>query len=336
MSRSPITVAAPLALALAACTGVATAQNSVTIYGVVDVGISKSNNGTSLNPGRGTPGAWVVQQGNASRLGFKGREELGGGLYASFDIQHRFFADTGTVDSGSFWKGVSVVALGSKALGEVYLGREVIPAYYLTCTADPTCWSYTSQPGQPFAWANYNGSVASDNSGIRRNNSVGYRSPVFGGLSTELAVAAGEGQRRRSLGGNVQYNGGPVYAAIGFDGVDSDNRLVILAGGYDFGFVRPLVTFSDAQGGPTTPEYEGRSATLTFVVPTATGRVFAGAGRLEATANAASTEVRHTKFYVGADHNLSKRTMLYANLGTAKSDGLTRSTAYDAGIRHKF
>lgn len=323
-------------LALACWAGHSAAQSTVSIYGVVDLGLTRSNNGTSLNPGRGKPGTTEMQQGTASRLGFKGREDLGGGLYAGFDLQHRFFADTGTQDSNAFFKGVSIVTLGNASWGELYMGREVIPAYYLTCTADPTCWSFTSQPGQPYAWANYNGSVASDNSGIRRNNSIGWRSPSWGGLSTEIAYAGGEGQRKRSLGWNLQYKQGPVYAALGYDGADDQNRLFIAAGGYDFGVVRPLFTLADAKGGPNTPDYRGKSASLTFVFPVSTGRVFVGAGHLQARAKPADPEVKSTKIFLGGDHNLSKRTMLYANIGSAKSTGLTRSTAYDVGIRHAF
>jgi len=321
---------------LIAFTGMAAAQSTVELYGQVDVGVTHANNGTSINPGRGPVGQWALQQGTASRLGFKGQEDLGGGLYARFNLEHRFFGDTGMQDSGAFFKGVSTVSLASAQWGEVYMGRDVVPAFYLTCTADPTCWSFTSQPGQPYAYANYNGSVAADNSGIRRNNSVGYRTPSFRGLSAEVAYAFGEDIRRSTKGFNVSYNQGPVYAAIGYDGAASDNRLWILAGGYDFGVVRPLFTYSDAKGGATTPGYDAKSASLTFVVPISRGKVFLGAGRLVAHTGSGGTDVKSNKFYVGMDHNLSKRTMLYANIGSAKSTDLTRSTAFDFGIRHKF
>lgn len=324
------------ALVLTGWVGHGAAQPSVTVYGVLDLGISHANNGSSVNPGVGTRGATVMQQGTASRLGFKGHEDLGGGLYVGFDLQHRFFADTGTQDSDAFFKGVSAITLGNRHWGEFYLGREVVPAYYLSCTGDPTCWSFTSQPGQPYAWANYNGSVASDNSGIRRNNAVGYRSPKVGGWSYEVAYAAGEGLRKRSLGWNVQYAQGPVYAALGYDGSDAQNRLFIAAGGYDFGMVRPLFTLSDARGGPTTPDYQGQSISATLVFPTPKGRVFAGAGHLRARATPANDEVRSTKVFLGWDYSLSRKTSLYANFGSAQSTALTRSTAYDTGIRHAF
>ena len=323
--------------------GIASAQSTVTLYGRVDIGVSYANNGTSVNPGASSSkGQWSMQQGTASRFGLKGEEDLGGGMYARFNIENRFFADTGAQDSAAFFKGLSIVAVGSKTAGELYLGRDVVPAYYITCTADPTCWSYTSQPGQPYAYANYSGSAPSDNSGIRRNNSIGYRSPNMGGVTTELAYAFGEGMRRPVRGFNVQYNQGPVYAGVGLDDGGKDdngnkNRLWIVGGGYDFGMVRPLFTYSDAKGGIGSPVgYAAKSASLVLVMPTPVGRVFFGGGHLKANSGFGTSDVKSTKILAGADYNLSKRTALYANVGSAKTDDKTRSNAFDIGITHKF
>ena len=79
-SRTPhaLRAAALAASVAAACLApaAASAQSSVVIYGIVDQGISKSNNGTTpgaLLPGRGAQNTWVVKHGNASRLGFRGQ-----------------------------------------------------------------------------------------------------------------------------------------------------------------------------------------------------------------------------------------------------------------------
>ena len=334
MKKTPLLAAAVFA---AAVNATAHAQTSVQIYGVVDIGITRANGGTSLNPGRGNIDSWGMQQGNASRLGFKGTEDLGGGNYAAFQIENRFFADSGQQDSGALFKGLSVLKLGNPQYGELYLGRDVVPAYYLTCTSDPTCWSYTSQPGQAFAWANYNGSVASDNSGIRRNNSIGYRTPKMNGFSSEIAYTFGEGARSNNKGLNVQYNNGPVWLGVGYDGYGEDDRLYILTAGYHFGFVRPLLTIAQARGGPNTPNHRGKSENLAFVFPTSTGRVFTGVGHLKEN-QAANRDLylSSVKYYVGGDYYISKRTMLYANAGTAKTETMTRSTAFDVGIKHSF
>src|SRR6187551_782694 len=92
MKRSLIALAV-----LGAFAGAASAQSSVTIYGSVDMAVAKGDGGTAGNNGGGAGGAdvWSLQQSNANRLGFRGNEDLGGGLSAQFQIEHRFNADTG-------------------------------------------------------------------------------------------------------------------------------------------------------------------------------------------------------------------------------------------------
>ena len=77
-----------IALAAVAATSAAFAQSSVTVYGKVDIGISNAIGGaakaeTGLNEAAG------------SRLGFRGTEDLGGGLKANFILEHRFQPDSG-------------------------------------------------------------------------------------------------------------------------------------------------------------------------------------------------------------------------------------------------
>ncbi|MDR2327392.1 MAG: porin [Acidovorax sp.] len=327
----------PVWLLVAACwAGHSAAQSSVTLYGTIDLNLTRTNSGTSVNPGAGPRGVTVMHSGAGSRLGLRGHEDLGGGLYLGFHLEHRFYADTGEQDSQTFFKGVSSLTLGSTQWGAFYMGRVVIPAFAVSCATEPTCWSFTSEPGQAYAWANYSGSVAADSSSIRRNNTVGYRSPNLGGWSSEIAYTAGEGQRTPTVGWNVQYRNGPVYAGLGYDGEDTQTRLFVAGGSYDFGAVRSLLTLADAKGGATTPAYRAQSASLSLVFPLSMGRVFMGAGHLQARATPADNEVRSTKVFVGGEYALSKRTKFYANAGIAKSTGLTRSDAYDAGIRHAF
>ena len=114
MNRSLIAAAA---LAVLAPSAMAQAGN-VTIYGLLDQGIIKGNGGTATNPGGlGTSEAWTLGQASTSRLGVRGNEDLGGGLSAQFQIEHRFNPDTGSVNSAnSFWNGRSYVQLTSTAL----------------------------------------------------------------------------------------------------------------------------------------------------------------------------------------------------------------------------
>jgi len=326
--RGSILVACVLAPVCAA-----QAQSSVTIYGIVDQGISKANNGTTsgamLN-GRAAPDVWTIKAGNTSRLGFRGYEDLGDGLYARFQIEHRFAMDTGTSSNGSvFWLGRSVVALGSKTWGEVYGGREYSPAYWVALNVDPTLWSYVSQTGSAYTYANYTPVAATvEASNIRWANSVGYKSPDLGPVTAEVATGLGEGARKRSTAGNVQYRQGPVWIGVAYDGLDGGTNLKLVGASYDFGVVRPSASYSRAKGGLNG---DATSFTVSALIPTGFGRVLASYGSLRP-----ATHVDSKMVGAGAQYDMSKRTLLYANVGSAKQNGQTRTTAFDVGLKHTF
>lgn len=330
----PTVRALTLGAVLLAGVTAATAQSTVTIYGIIDQGLAKANGGTTpgtLLPGRGTnPNSWNMKAGNTSRLGFRGQEDLGDGRYARFQFEHRFAADTGASSSANiFWLGRSVVALGSKSLGEVYLGREYSAAYWVALNADPTLWSYVSQLGSPYTYANYTPVPTTvEASNIRWANSLGYKSPNIGGLSFELATSLGEGNRKRAVAGNVQYRNGPLWVGAATDRLDSRTNLTLLAAGYNFGFVHPLVSVSKAEGGLNG---NGKAFSIGATVPTGFGRVLASYGDYRPASGLDSSMLG-----AGAQYDLSKRTLLYTNIGSAKRDGLTRTTAYDVGIKHTF
>lgn len=319
---------------LAAAASAACAQSSVSIYGIIDQGVVKANSGTTpgaLLPGRGAaPDVWTLKAGNTSRLGFRGQEDVGGGLYARFQFEHRFAADTGAASNASvFWLGRSVIAVGSKTLGELYAGREYSPAYWVALNADPTLWSYVSQLGSAYTYANYTPVAATvEASNIRWANSIGYKSPILGGFSAEVATALGEGARKRATAGNAQYKQGPLWLAAGFDRLDSTTNLVLAAAGYDFGFVSPLISYSKAKGGLNG---DGKAFSMAATVPLGFGRVLASYGRLSP-----ASGLNSSMLGAGVQYDLSKRTLLYSNLGSAKRDGLTRTTAVDAGLKHTF
>src|SRR5438552_8366609 len=98
---------------LAAVGGVASAQSSVTVFGFIEAQVGRQT--------QDAPGVKLFDMGG-SRLGFKGEEDMGGGLKASFYLEHRLNPDDGTANA-PFWKGGSWVGLSSEGLGSVKLGR---------------------------------------------------------------------------------------------------------------------------------------------------------------------------------------------------------------------
>ena len=98
----------------------AQAQTNVTIYGVIDLGLNYTNNVGGKNDVQMESG---YAQG--SRLGFKGNEDLGGGLSALFQLENGFAADTGKLGQGGLMFGrQALVGLSSKTAGTVTLGRQ--------------------------------------------------------------------------------------------------------------------------------------------------------------------------------------------------------------------
>lgn len=89
--HTPLLRATALAATLLCC-GAAQAQSTVTIYGLVDAGVTRVS---GLRAGTVTQVASGIMEG--SRWGLRGNEDLGGGYRAIFTLENRFEADTGSV-----------------------------------------------------------------------------------------------------------------------------------------------------------------------------------------------------------------------------------------------
>ena len=113
-----------LATLLAAATGLASAQ-SVTVYGIVDAGVRYDG---SANASDASSTKFLSGVQSTSRLGFKGSEDLGGGLKAKFNLENGFSLATGAISQNGSSGGVlfdrlALVGLSSPTAGEVQLGR---------------------------------------------------------------------------------------------------------------------------------------------------------------------------------------------------------------------
>jgi len=188
--------------AMGAFAGAAQAQSSVSVYGLYDGGYNNSVRTTTI----GTAAATVISnsdmtgnQQTSSRLGFRGTEDLGGGLSANFNLEFGFNPGTGTLDSVTTFAGTqaqsdsvrtSVVGLSSKALGEVRVGRQLSGAFVVGA-------------GDIFAGSNMVGDIiASSHAGAgqtggnvtntrvyanaTRINAVSYFTPNFSGFTARL------------------------------------------------------------------------------------------------------------------------------------------------------
>jgi predicted porin len=335
VTRALVVSVATLGAAMGVHAQQAAEASPVGIYGIVDMGLTSADDGTtpgSMLNGRGAPNDVNLKAGNTSRLGFRRTEDMGNGSYARFQIETRFALDTGTSsNANTFWLGRSVIALGSKTRGEVYAGREYSAAYTVALQTDPTFWSYVSQLGSAYTYANYLPvAVTEEASNIRWSNTVGYKTPAMGPVTAEIATALSEGRRDRSVSANVQYKQGPLWVGFGYDGLVSSKstNLAIVAAGYDLGVVRPTASYTKVSGGLNG---DATSYTVAAMVPLSFGRTYVSYGNLRPANGLNSSMVG-----AGIQYDLTKATLLYVNYGSAEQSGKTRTNAIDFGVKHTF
>jgi predicted porin len=207
-----------LALAvLGSFAAAAQAQTSVTIYGVVDMGVFYQN-----KAGAGNNSLFSVNSGelSGSRLGFKGSEDLGGGLKANFQLEMGFTANNGAgaqQDQGSntLFGRTSTVGLSGN-FGSINIGRQTDFAYSGT---DGGINSF-SHAGYVTNFSTVDGNKQARLQGDRTNNSIRYDMPVIGGLNGGVMLGLGQ----QAGGGSA----GQVYAA----GLKYDNGPLAFGGDY--------------------------------------------------------------------------------------------------------
>jgi predicted porin len=332
---------------MGAFAGTATAQSSVTIYGLVDMSLAKTNNtgaGYAVNPGAPGNNAYTLQQSSTSRLGFRGTEDLGGGLSAQFQIEHRFNPDTGAVNSAtSFWNGRSFVQLTSAAMGSVYLGRDYNPAFWVQLKSDPFGNDGVGQAGVTATYAGYyppdtlvSGPVFTGVS-ARTSNTIGFKTANMGGLTAQAAVSLSEGtQQGRSMGFNLEYAAGPLYLGGGYDtvsdGAADGNRMFNLAVHYNLGFVKPMFYYAKAKHG-ARGTFDSQMWMLSATAPIAGGTLKAMYYRVDFDRRIVGDR---SKLGIGYNYPLSKRTNLYADMGLARQSRARNNNAYAFGVRHLF
>jgi len=202
---------------LSGVVGMAQAQTNVTIYGVIDTGINYTNNAVVTNSNgtvnRGSQLQMVGGEAQGNRLGFKGNEDLGGGLSAVFQLENGFNGNGSLGQGGLMFGRQAYVGLSSKTAGTVTLGRQYdsIVDYIGPLTANGN-------------WAGFMFSHPLDNdntdNSFRLNNTVKYTSPTFGGLTFGglygFGQTAGNNTQNRSYSLGASYINGPISAAVGY------------------------------------------------------------------------------------------------------------------------
>ncbi|MEA3117396.1 MAG: ral bacterial porin, family [Paraburkholderia sp.] len=180
------------------------AQSSVTLYGLIDAGITYNSNVGGKSLWQETSGAM-----NSSRWGLRGSEDLGGGLKAIFTLENGFSIANGTLGQQSREFGrQAFVGLSSTEMGSVTLGRQYDDVVQ---SLGPLSLTGTQSGGTFFAHPFDNDNL--DNS-FRVNNSVRYQSANYAGF--KLGATYGF-SNSTSFSNNREYSVGATYNFAGFN-----------------------------------------------------------------------------------------------------------------------
>lgn len=336
-----------LALAvLGTLAGTASAQTSISVYGIVDAGIVYESKSVAnvANTLAGVPldtSVLKLSSGvqSGSRVGFRGTEDLGGGLVAKFVLETGIAIDTGGFNQGGLAFGrQAYVGLGGN-WGAVTLGRQYTPHYLALAEADPF--------GTGLA-GNAQNLVTSV---TRMNNTIKYTAPVWSGFVGELSYGFGEvadnNTANRQYGAAIGYNNGPIVVKLAHHSADNatgtdHSRTTLLMGKYDFGMAAASLAFNNTQG---IAGIDSRDYLVGVSVPLGAGTVLLSyISKDDRSARNGDAD----QWAIGYTHAISKRTNFYTSfarisnknganftVGNAIDPGIGEQ-AFNIGVRHSF
>jgi len=349
-----------LATVLACAAAPALAQSSVTIYGLIDVGLVREH-GAAAGP------VTKVSSGmsNGSRLGIKGQEALADGWAALFLLENGFQLDDGSVGQGGVTFGRQAYVGVRSPMGTLTAGRQYTSHFDTMVMVDPF---QTGTVGDA-----KNLIPSSGDANTRMSNSLRLTSAVWHGLTGEVMYAPGEiaGSDRagRQLGGALTYLAGPLVLRLGYHYRNNDTltrrtssaRNLLLGATYQFASVKAHLAYGIDKGVNSAILRNGSNPYGYAIAPTPSSdstdllvglSAVRGAHTLMASYickndrtafNQDATQVaighryalsRRTDTYIAVSHISNQRGAGYT-VGHASEIG-SASQVYSAGVRHLF
>ncbi|MEJ7928814.1 porin [Ramlibacter sp. AN1015] len=353
-----------IALAAFAAAGAASAQSSVTLFGIVDAAVTIGRGDATDFTGLTTNGY------NSSRLGFRGVEDLGGGLQASFWLEAGIETDTGlgqATNETNLASGTGAAVAGRQGLtfnrrstislaggfGELRVGRDYTPAFWNFTVFDPFG---TNGVGTNQAYLGY--AAAYGPTAVRASNSIGYFLPRnIGGFygqaqyhfGEQSGAVAGIGEDDgNGYGLRLGYAAGPFDVAIAYGNTElaaGDRTNLNVAGAWNFGMAKVVAQYSRTES-DAAGAFDVNGWMLGATAPVGAGEIRASYGQTEVDGGG---DARGRKLALGYVHNLSKRTAVYTTIARVRNDGGASfgiggaaagvngdATGFDLGVRHSF
>ncbi|AZS78157.1 MULTISPECIES: porin [Achromobacter] len=359
---------------LAGFAGVAQAETSVTLYGIIDTGLGY-NKISGAGDANGSRFGMINGVQNGSRWGLRGSEDLGDGLRAVFQLESGFDSGNGrSAQGGRLFGRQATVGLASDSWGQLDFGRQTNIASKYFGSIDPF--------GAGFGQANIGVGLSAANT-QRYDNMVMYQTPSFSGFQFGVGYSfnaddtdtAETGWRTadntRAITTGLRYVNGPLNVALTYDQLNASNklptaqtdatpRMYALGASYDFEVVKLALAYgrttdgwfagqgvnSDAGnigfgGNLFADGFKSNSYMVGLSAPIGGASKLFGSWQMVDPSNDKLTGGDETMnvFSLGYTYDLSKRTNLYAYGSYAKDyafiDGV-KSTAVGVGVRHRF
>lgn len=359
-------------LALAALTafaGAASAQSSVTLFGVVDMSARNVTHNTAA--GSVSLKSLSTDGIASSRLGFRGVEDIGGGMRAGFWLEAGVNPDVGSTNTtaatavnaaatatsptvSQFFNRRSTLSLIG-GFGEIRLGRDYTPDFWNHTIYDPFGTNGVGSSVNTFGTFNGAGTL------VRANNSIGYFLPAMGGVFGQVMLAAGErvaSPANKHTAIRLGYAGGPVNVAVSYGKTDVDAGAAPagdwtrfnVGGSFKLGAATLMAQYNTSEG-------SGGAQNGAKIAHILLGGTF-GFGASTLKASYVKSDGKGTistrdasQIALGYQYDLSKRSAVYATYARIANDGTAAygigggfgapgagrdSTGYEFGIRHTF
>lgn len=314
-----------IALALLGAAGFANAQSNVTIYGQVDLQIGKRTGSTT-----------TMAPGDNNKLGFKGVEDLGGGLKAIFHVEMRFDADTGNTEAAPnrpLFQGQSRVGLQGD-FGMIRLGRGLTAVQESAGAYEAWGLARIRASMTSYILANYNGDpLVVGSSQNRWSNGIWYNSPNMNGAQFNATLATKEGgatSNPYSLSGT--YSQGDFSGMLGYERNAVGTKFWLAAASMKvMPELKLMASYARQNQGSTkaiNTKTDGWQLGANYSV--GSGMVLASYGQIKP-----DGLPNMKRFALGYEHHLSKRTFLYTDVYNEKAAGTTINS-FDVGINHRF
>ena len=348
-----------ITLAVLSFAGAASAQSSVTLYGVADLFFGQTNKGA---PGKQLKQTVVDTDGlSSSRWGFKGSEDLGGGLKANFVLEGGMKVDSGEQKTaGSIFDRAATVGL-SGAFGAVTLGRQATPYDALRASTNNT-YDSKALTATDIVWGkdrSYSEVTAYES---RLSNSIAFNSAHYSGFSGAAKVKLGEnkGLRRtnvsvvagQAVSRNGQYAADPRLEGLAYQAQKTQNaattaastgtvstQYTLIAGSYDFGLAKLTAGYNTAKADATNAKDKQYQVGVTVPFSKAASVAF---GYAKGKGEIAGKDGKNgTGYSLVGVYDLSKRTTLYAGWMDTQAKSAAgaetyKNSAVAIGVRHKF